>query len=143
MVASNVAAVVDKAVVAVNSNHAALKVVQNLQAQNLQKNRLVVSAMPNRQANNNVAAVRVNLPLRSNFLCRAMPGIFATSLFLPQFHPGQFTIKKCNLLLIALSLIINCAIFNYKLHAVYKEVSALWHQKRSITQPYINWLSLA
>jgi ATP-dependent RNA helicase RhlE len=31
--------------------------------------------MPNRQANNNVAAVRVNLLLRSNLLCRAMPGI--------------------------------------------------------------------
>ena len=27
------------------------------------------------EANNNVAAVRVNLPLRSNLLCRAMPGI--------------------------------------------------------------------
>ncbi|EHX7857935.1 hypothetical protein K3202_004639, partial [Escherichia coli] len=39
------------------------------------KNRLAASAMPNRQANNNVAAVRVNLPLRSNLLCRAMPGI--------------------------------------------------------------------
>ncbi|HGY7891731.1 TPA: hypothetical protein ACNTD9_005090, partial [Escherichia coli] len=89
-----------------------------------------------RQANNNVAAVRVNLPLRSNLLCRAMPGIFATSLFLPQFYPGQFTIK-------VLQFIINCSIFNYKLHAVYKEVSALWHQKRSITQPYINWLNLA
>ncbi|ESD69873.1 hypothetical protein HMPREF1608_03133 [Escherichia coli 908525] len=65
-----------------------------------------------------------------------MPGIFATNLFLPQFYPGQFTIK-------VLQFIINCAIFNYKLHAVYKEVSALWHQKRSITQPYINWLNLA
>src|SRR5699024_3942097 len=75
-VASNVAAaVVGKVVVAVNSYNAALKVVQNLQAQNLQKNRLVATAMPNRQANNNVAAVRVNLPLRSNLLCRAMPGI--------------------------------------------------------------------
>ena len=68
-VASNVAAaVVGKVVVAVNSNHAVGKVAQNLQARNLQKNRLAASAMPNRQAN--VAAVRVNLPLRSN-LCRA------------------------------------------------------------------------
>ena len=75
-VASNVAAaVVGKVVVAVNSNHAVGKVAQNLQARNLQKNRLAASAMPNRQANNNVAAVRVNLPLRSNLLCRAMPGI--------------------------------------------------------------------
>ncbi len=66
-VASNVAAaVVGKVVVAVNSNHAVGKVAQNLQARNLQKNRLAASAMPNRQANNNVAAVRVNLPLRSN-----------------------------------------------------------------------------
>ena len=64
-----------KVVVAVNSNHAVGKVAQNLQARNLQKNRLAASAMPNRQANNNVAAVRVNLPLRSNLLCRAMPGI--------------------------------------------------------------------
>ncbi len=87
-VASNVAAaVVGKVVVAVNSNHAALKVAQNLRARSLQKNHLVVLAMPNRQANNNAAAVRVNLPLRSNLLCRAMPGIFATSLFLPQFYP--------------------------------------------------------
>ena len=69
------AAVVGKVVVAVNSNHAVGKVAQNLQARNLQKNRLAASAMPNRQANNNVAAVRVNLPLRSNLLCRAMPGI--------------------------------------------------------------------
>ena len=60
-----------KVVVAVNSNHAVEKVAQNLQALNLEKNRLVASAMPNRQANNNVAAVRVNLPLRSNLL---MPG---------------------------------------------------------------------
>ena len=59
-----------KVVVAVNSNHAVGKVAQNLQARNLQKNRLAASAMPNRQANNNVAAVRVNLPLRSIF----MPG---------------------------------------------------------------------
>lgn len=66
-VASNVAAaVVGKVVVAVNSNHAVEKVAQNLQALNTEKNRLVASAMPNRQANNNVAAVRVNLPLRSN-----------------------------------------------------------------------------
>ncbi|VEW08170.1 hypothetical protein CRJUMX01_750028 [Escherichia coli] len=135
-VASNVAAVVDRAVVAVNSNHAVRKVVRSLVTRSPQKNRLVVSAMPNRQANNNVAAVRVNLPLRSNLLCRAMPGIFAINLFLPQFYLGQFTIK-------VLQFIINCAIFNYKLHAVYKEVSALWHQKRSITQPYINWLNLA
>lgn len=66
-VASNVAAaVVGKVVVAVNSNHAVGKVAQNLQARNLQKNRLAASAMPNRQANNNVAAVRVNLLLRGN-----------------------------------------------------------------------------
>ena len=70
-VASNVAAVVGKVVVAVNSNHAVEKVAQNLQVRNLQKNRLAASAMPNRQANNNVAAVHVNLPLRSNLL---MPG---------------------------------------------------------------------
>lgn len=67
-VASNVAAaVVGKVVVvAVNSNHAVEKVVRNQLARSLQKNHLVVLAMPNRQANNNAVAVRVNLPLRSN-----------------------------------------------------------------------------
>lgn len=75
MVASNaVAAVVGKVVVAVNSSHAALKVERSLVTRNPQKNHLAASAMPNQQANNNVAAVRVNLPLRSNILCRAMPG---------------------------------------------------------------------
>ncbi len=59
-VASNVAAVVDRAVVAVN-NHARRKVVRSLATRSLK------TAMPNRQANNNVAAVRVNLPLRSGF----------------------------------------------------------------------------
>lgn len=66
-VASNVAAVVvGKVVVAVNSNHAVEKVVRNQLARSPQKNHLVVLAMPNRQANNNAVAVRVNLPLRSN-----------------------------------------------------------------------------
>lgn len=72
-VASNVAAVVDRAVVAVNSNHAVRKVVRSLVTRSPQKNRLVVSAMPNRQANNNVAAVRVNLPLRGNLYAGLCP----------------------------------------------------------------------
>ncbi len=63
-----------KVVVAVNSNHTVAKA-EDLQARNLlAKNRLTTSAIC-KPADDNVAAVRVNLPLRSNLLCRAMPGI--------------------------------------------------------------------
>lgn len=106
MVASNaVAAVVGKVVVAVNSNHAALKVVRSLVTPNPQKNRLVVSAMPNRQANNNVAAVRVNLPLRSNLFMPGYarhktddkdPNILACSPF-PEWMRGKPHIRKTSL----------------------------------------------
>ena len=98
-VASNVAAVVDRAVVAVNSNHAVRKVVRSLVTRSPQKNRLVVSAMPNRQANNNVAAVRVNLPLRSNLLCRAMPGMrLMTNTKLPDTLRLSGLRELCNIL---------------------------------------------
>ena len=98
-VASNVAAVVDRAVVAVNSNHAVRKVVRSLVTRSPQKNRLVVSAMPNRQANNNVAAVRVNLPLRGNLLCRAMPGMrLMTNTKLPDALRLSGLRELCNIL---------------------------------------------
>ena len=65
-VASNVAAVVDKG--GGRGQQQPRRAESGAKSGNAKpaENRLVVSAMPNRQANNNVAAVRVNLPLRSN-----------------------------------------------------------------------------
>ncbi|XNM57014.1 hypothetical protein ACLK1Z_04785 [Escherichia coli] len=55
--------------------------------------------MPNRQANNNVAAVHVNLPLRSNLLCRAMPGMtLMTNTKLPDALRLSALRELCNIL---------------------------------------------
>ncbi len=104
-----------KVVVAVNSNHAVRKVVRSLVTRSPQKNRLVVSAMPNRQANNNVAAVRVNLPLRSNLYAGRCPASSQQVSFYRNFILGNLRSRCCNLLLIALSLIINCMLYTKRL----------------------------